>query len=109
VRVGRTRSWRRLAGDLGAVAPGKKRGRERTVLMRGPGLAARGKRGAGARAGEKEVVRRGELGRGKGSGPAWPTRGKGERRPEGERENWAGPRVFGLVSFLLLSFSFSLL
>jgi hypothetical protein len=51
------------------------------------------------------------------AGPAWPMRGKrktGERRPEGmsgpaERKKRGGVMGLGLVSFLLLSFSFSIL
>jgi hypothetical protein len=57
-----------LARDLreGGCA-GEEGRKEKGALTRGPGLAARGKRGADARAGEE------------GNGPAWPMRGNGKR------------------------------
>jgi hypothetical protein len=101
--VGRRPHWRAGRADVGraapgrrsrAIAPGKKRGRERTALTRGPGLAARGKGGAGARAGEREMGRLGPCG-GEGEG----------KEPERERELgcWA------LFPLLLLFFSFYIL
>jgi hypothetical protein len=76
VQVGRTRDGRRLAGDLGAVAPEKK-GEE------GRGADARGRPGR-ERKGERRERARGSGW--EGNGPARPTRGK-------ERERSAGPRV----------------
>jgi hypothetical protein len=74
--------------------PEEKREREKKALTSGTALPERGKRGAGARAGEN------------GNGPAWPMRKKERKRWwAGLREgNWAA-LFFSFSSFLFLSYT----